>query len=174
MSTKPVADQQMIQCAGEAITIRPIRLLDQAMEAEFVRRLSPETRRFRFLGSTRELSPALLRSFCEVDGRHSMAFVATVNIDGQETEIGVARFAPNSADDVREMAITVADAWQHKGLGTALATQLFEFAKDHGIRELHSIDLAENSSMRQLAAEMGMTARHDPEDARQVIYSKTL
>ncbi len=174
MNADPLAEQQMIQCAGEAITIRPIRLMDQAMEAEFVRGLSPETRRFRFLGSTRELSPDLLRSFCEVDGRHSMAFVATVRTDGRESEIGVARFAPNSAEDVREMAVTVADAWQHKGLGTALAEQLFAFAKGHGIRELYSVDSADNSSMRHLAADLGMTVRADPEDAHQVIYSKTL
>lgn len=174
MTTHTAAEGQMTHCAGEAITIRPIRLMDQAMEAEFVRRLSPESRHFRFLGGMRELPPAMVRAFCDVDGRHSMAFVATVNVDGQETEVGVARFSPNSADDVREMAVTVADAWQHKGLGTTLAKQLIEFAKDHGVRELYSVDLAENSAMRHLAHDLGMTAHPDPEDAHQVIYSLRL
>ena len=84
------------------ITIRPIRLADAAMEAEFVRKLSPETKHYRFLGGLKELSPALLKSLCDIDYRHSMAFVATVTQDGKEIEIGVSRYAPNANEDVRE------------------------------------------------------------------------
>lgn len=157
-----------------SITIRPIRLTDTDMEAAFVRRLSPATKHFRFLGGVKELSPKMLKSFCNVDGRHSMAFVATVLENGEETEIGVSRYAPNANEDVREMAVTVADDWQYKGIGTLLTEKLVEFAKGHGVKCLYSIDLADNRSMRQLADEIGMSARRDPEDARQVIYSLTL
>ena len=157
-----------------AITIRPIRLTDADMEAEFVRRLSPKTRHFRFLAGLKELPPEMLKSFCDVDYHHSMAFVATVSKDGVETEIGVSRYAPNANEDVREMAVTVADDWQHQGIGTSLTEKLIAFAKDHGVKTLYSLDLAENMAMRQLAKEIGMSARRDPEDARQVIYSLTL
>jgi hypothetical protein len=36
------------------------------------------TKHYRFLGGVKELSPAELKRLCDVDGRHSMAFVATV------------------------------------------------------------------------------------------------
>jgi GNAT superfamily N-acetyltransferase len=165
---------QSPQISGESITIRPMRAADIDMEAEFVRRLSPQSRHYRFLGGVKELSPRELKQLCNVDGHRSMAFVATVAENGRETEIGVSRYAPNARGDVREMAVTVADAWQNKGIGTRLMRQLIEHAREHGVRRLYSMDLADNDPMRHLASDLGMTATPDPDDPHQVIYSLTL
>lgn len=151
-----------------------IRFTDKDMEAELVRRLSHTTRHFRFLGCMKELSPQMLKDFCEVDGHHSMAFVATISENGKETEIDVSRYAPNADEDVREMAVTVADDCQKLGIGKLLTEKLIEFAKGHGVKRSYSVDLADNTAMRTLAEELGMDVRRDPEDAHQVIYSLTL
>ena len=74
------------------------------------------------------MSPQEVKTFVDVDGRHSMAFVATVKENGQEKGIGVSCYAPNSKEDVREISVTVADKWQHKGIGTLLTKQLIAFA----------------------------------------------
>lgn len=170
MNTVPRAPE----IAGQAVTIRPMCHADMQMEAEFVRRLSPKSRHYRFLGGVRELSPAELKAFCDVDGHRSMAFVATVVEDGREREIGVVRYAPNADGDVREIAVTVADDWQNKGLGTRLARQLIEHAREHGVKRLYSVDLADNAAMRALAHDLRMRAERDPDDACQVIYSLDL
>ncbi|WP_344931640.1 GNAT family N-acetyltransferase [Zhongshania borealis] len=163
-----------LHISGRSVTIRPIRISDQAIEAEFVRRLSPLSRHYRFFSGIRELSPRAAKSFCDVDGNHSMAFIATLQEEGQETQIGVSRFAPNNKEDVREMALTIADSWQKQGLGKLLCEKLFEFAKDHGVKKLYSVELADNQAMHDLARELGMTATTDKDDAKQVIYSLTL
>lgn len=160
--------------AGEVVTIRPIRIADAEMEAEFIRRLSPQTKHYRFLGGVRELSPTEVAHLCEVDGRHSMAFVATIRRGGRETEIGVSRYAPNSRSDVREIAVTVADEWQHRGLGTMLMKQLIQSAQCNGVKQLYSIDLSDNAAMRALAEDLGMSANRDPTDPNQMIYSLQL
>lgn len=157
--------------AGELVTIRPIRMTDAAMEAEFVRKLSPQTKHYRFFGGVRELSPAQVKFFCEADGRHSMAFVATIRKNGRETEIGVGRYAPNSKADIREMAVTIADEWQHQGLGKLLVEQLIASARDYGVKQLYSVELTDNVAMRDLAHDLGMSMVCDPDDVRQVIYS---
>ena len=72
------------------------------------------------------------------------------------------------------MAVTVADEWQTKGVGTLLAAQLINFAKDHGVKQLYSADLADNSAMRALADDLGMSSVRNPDDAHQVIYSLDL
>jgi len=168
-----LSPHQMI--AGESVTIRPIHPADSAMENEFVRNLSIETKHYRFLGGVKELLPAELKRLCDVDGRHSMAFIATVQREGHETEIGVSRYAELSSDDgVGEMAVTIADAWQHKGLGQLLMQRLIAYAKTHGVKKLYSVELADNIAMRQLAVELGMSVRVDPDDTNQVIYSLTL
>jgi len=159
---------------SSSITIRPIRFTDMEMEADFMRRLSPTTKHFRFLGGVQELSPQLLRSFCDVDGHYSMAFVATIFEDGEEVEIGVSRYAPNANEDFREMAVTVADKWQNHGIGTLLTEKLVEFSRAHGVKNLYSVDLADNTSMRELARDIGMSSQRDPEYAHQVIYSLPL
>ena len=169
-----IAADHQIEISGKQLTIRPIRITDAVMEAEFVRRLSPESKHYRFLGGVRELKPEVLKEFCNVDGHHTMAFVATVHEGDEEIEVGVSRFAPNASEQVREMAVTVADAWQHKGLGLILVQQLIDFAKEHGVKSLYSVDLNDNIHMKQLADDLGMSSRRDPEDAHQVIYSLAL
>ena len=166
-----VPPNHQVTVAGELVTIRPIRASDAAMEGNFVRKLSARTKHYRFFGGVKELSPAQVKLFCEVDGCHSMAFVATVQKEGSETEIGVGRYVPGSKADVRELAVTIADEWQHKGLGKLLVQQLVASARDNGIRHLYSLELDDNSAMRELADELGMGAARDPDDAHQVIYS---
>ena len=160
--------------AGETVTIRPIRMSDVDMERDFIRRLSPESKHFRFLGGVSELAPDELKRLCNVDGNHTMAFIATVRRSDQELEIGVSRYAQNAEADVREIAVAVSDEWQHKGLGATLMRPLIEAAKSHGVRQLYSIDLASNTAMAALARELGMHAVRDPSDSNQIIYSLAL
>lgn len=160
--------------AGEAVTIRPIRIDDLEIEQDFIRRLSSEAKHFRFLGGVSELRPRELRRLCEVDGKNSMAFVATVLRNGREVEIGVARYSPAAGSNTREIAVTVSDEWQHRGLGTTLVRHLIETAKLNGVTHLYSMDLTDNGAMAALAKDLGMSSMRDPSDPHQVIYSLTL
>lgn len=160
--------------AGHRVTIRPMQSSDSPMEAEFVRNLSNETKHFRFLGGVKELAPADLQRLCEIDGQQSMAFVATVRDGGCEREVGVSRYAEGSVPGIREMAVTVADAWQNKGLGRLLAHQLIGYARAHGVTQLYSVDFAENTAMQHLAHDLGMTVRRSLNDPSQVVYSLCL
>jgi N-acetylglutamate synthase-like GNAT family acetyltransferase len=167
-------ENSTVAIAGEKVTIRPIRLTDVAMESEFIHRLSPETRHFRFLATVRELPAQELMQLCDVDMKHSMAFVATVLQDGREVEIGVSRYAPNSHWDVREVAVTVADEWQQKGLGASLMNQLIKTARMQGIKHLYSVNFSNDTAMSALATELGMSSIRDPSDPHQTIHSLTL
>ena len=164
----------LVSIDGRSVTIRPIRAADVVMETEFVRRLSPETRRYRFFGALNDLSAAEAKRLCDVDGDQSMAFVASVQEKEGEVEIGVCRYAPASKADVREMAITVADEWQHTELAKILLERLMTSAKQHGIRELYTVELGDNRVMNDFARGFGMSAKRDPDDATQVIYSMSI
>ncbi len=169
-----MSEKLTVAIAGETVTIRPIRLTDIAMESEFIHRLSAEAKHFRFLAGVRELPAQELAHLCDVDLKHSMAFVATVRQDGREVEIGVSRYAPNSHFDVREVAVTVADEWQDKGLSASLMHQLIQTAKTQGIKQLFSVNLSNDTAMSALAKELGMSSIRDPNDPRQTIHSLTL
>lgn len=167
-------DSHQLELDGQTVTIRSISRADAELERDFVRRLSPESKRCRFLGAPRDLSPEELRRFCEIDGHRSMAFVATIDEGGETRMIGVSRYAPNSEGSDREIAITVADDWQKRGLGSCLAKKLIRHARQHGVEKLYSIDLADNTHMSSLARDLGMEAAPDPQVAYLVVYSLKL
>ena len=52
---------------GSHVLVRPIRPEDRERESDFIARLSPAARHFRFLGEIREASPALLDQLVNVD-----------------------------------------------------------------------------------------------------------
>jgi GNAT superfamily N-acetyltransferase len=159
---------------GSRVLLRPIRREDREREARFIQRLSSEARHFRFLGDIREASPALLDQLVNVDYHDSTAFVALVHDNGTLREVGVSRYSASGNNKNCECAVTVADDWQHRGLGVALMEHLIELARRNGFRGMFSMDSAANVSMRELAKHLGFHSRRDPDDATQVIYSLDL
>lgn len=155
---------------GSHVLIRPIRPDDRQREVEFIRNLSPQTRHFRFLGAVKELSPAQLDSLMEVDYAKRMAFVALVHQDGKLIEVGVSRYAASDDSGQCECAVTVADAWQHRGLGTALMRHLIATARQNGFTQMYSVDATANTHLQALARDLGFQRTRDPGDASQVIH----
>jgi GNAT superfamily N-acetyltransferase len=154
----------------QIVHIRPITGDDIEIEKRFVERLSPESRYFRFLGGVSGLSDKTAKAFCEIDFDKKMAFIAVIkNADGEQQEIGVARYASDQYDHC-ESAVTVADEWQNHGLGTFLMKALIEFARHKGKELIYSIDSVDNTHMRLLARDLGMTGQRDPEDAKNIRY----
>ena len=78
---------------GRHVLIRPLREEDRERERQFINRLSPATRHFRFLGEIKEASPALLDQLMDIDDQQSMAFGALVHEDGELREVGISRYA---------------------------------------------------------------------------------
>ncbi|SEO32056.1 Acetyltransferase (GNAT) domain-containing protein [Luteibacter sp. UNC138MFCol5.1] len=159
---------------GSHVLIRPLQPEDREREAAFIRRLSPEAKRCRFLGELREASKELLDNLMEVDYVHAMAFVALVHDDGELREVGVSRYAASDDGTRCECAVTVADDWRHRGLAVALMRHLISVARSKGFKTMYSIDLAENGEMEELARYLGFTRMRDPEDATLVMHSLRL
>lgn len=159
---------------GAHVLIRPIRQEDREREIEFIHNLSPETRHFRFLGAVKEVSPSLLDHLMQVDYRHKMAFVALAYQDGKLIEVGVSRYAATEEHGKCECAVTVADAWQHRGLGTALMRHLIETARQNGFKQMYSVDAAANTHLQALARDLGFRSARDPQDAALMIHSLQL
>lgn len=153
---------------GTAVTIRPIRAEDAAMEQDFVRHLSEGSRYYRFMALKPELSPQKLRYFTNVDYDRHMALVATVQQDGGEREIGVARYVLNPDGAGCEFAIAVADAWQGSGVAGLLMAALMEAARRRGVKTMEGLVLATNTRMLKFARQLGFALHHVPEDAETV------
>ena len=159
---------------GTEVLIRPIHARDVEIERRFIEALSPTSRRFRFLDTMRSPSEALLKQMTSINAATDAAYVAVIDVDGQEREIGVARFSvlPDLHDC--EFAVAVSDEWQKKGLATLLMRHLIETARSRGIGKMHSSDAADNTAMREFAEHLHFKHERDPDDATHVLYSVDL
>ena len=149
---------------GTLVTIRPIKPEDVRMEQEFVKALSPESRYMRFMNTIREVSPAQLVRFTQIDYDREMAFLATIEQEGVEKEIGVVRYATSPDGESCEFAIVVADDWQGKGLARRLMGTLIDTAGSSGLRYMRGDFLAENTRMLAFVASLGFVLSAHPED----------
>lgn len=157
---------------GTVIAIRTMRPDDALIEQDFVRSLSPRSSAMRFFSPVRELSAAALKKFTNTDFPNEMALLATVDENGTEREIGVARYAPGSGSAQVEFAVVVADDWQGKGIGTELLRRLFSIASEVGINSIEGLILRENKAMLGLARKFGFSIRRDKDDAGIVLAHK--
>jgi GNAT superfamily N-acetyltransferase len=159
---------------GTRVLIRPLQPDDREREQDFIRGLSGESRRYRFLCDIAEASPAMLRQLMDVDYVQRMAFVALAHEDGKLKEVGVSRYSATADASRCECAVTVTDHWRHRGLGVLLMRHLIKVARSNGFRQMFSIDAAENEPMRELARYLGFRRSLDPDDASQVIHTLDL
>ncbi len=156
---------------GTSVLLRPIRPEDIELERDFIEALSPASRRFRFLDTMRSPSDSLLRQMTIINPSTDVAYVALIGAEHKQQEIGVARFSARNGEQDCEFAVTVADQWQTKGLGTLLMQRLIEAAKARGIASLHSSDTSDNVRMRAFANHLQLRHERDAEDAALVRYS---
>ncbi len=149
---------------GTNIKIRPIRPEDASIEANFVRDLSPESKYFRFMQGLNELTLDMLVRFTQLDYNRELALIAVLEKPGEETELAVARYATNPDGESCEFALVVADAWQHKGIGSSLMTALIEAARQCGFKTMTGEILSGNNSMLELAGNLGFSIRASTEE----------
>jgi RimJ/RimL family protein N-acetyltransferase len=133
------------------VHVRPIDSRDRDAFSAWFGRLSDESRRRRFLGPKPRLSSRELTYLTEVDQVNHTALVA-VDADGRL--IGEARYAVEH-DRIADMAVTVADEWQGRGIGSRLAARLIEAARANGMTRLTAITLWDNAAATALLHRLG-------------------
>jgi len=148
---------------GQAISIRPMRPEDLEIETEFVESWSPETRYNRLFSAGSYTSPERLKQITRIDYARDMALIATVMLEDREVQIGVARYVRRKDDKTCEFALSVADAWQHRGIGRALMLNLMDAAAAAGIETMLGDILSSNAPMLHFMRSLGFDVETSPE-----------
>ncbi len=117
---------------------------DKALLVRGMGELSAQSRHQRFFVPKARLTDDELRHFTEIDGRDHVAIVAVPELD-PGSFAGVARFIRDPRHpDAAEVAITVCDALQGQGLGSALGLALADVAKSLGVQRFTASLLGTN------------------------------
>ena len=136
---------------GRAVRIRPILPNDSEKITRFHSSLSERTRYLRYFGSHDVLSERELQRMTHVDYRDRMAFVAEL---GAEI-IGMAIYERLPDSTYAEVAFTISDQHQGRGLGSIFLEHLAGAAAERGIDHFEAEVLAENRSMIQVFRRAG-------------------
>jgi GNAT superfamily N-acetyltransferase len=116
---------------GSVARLRPMTPEDRALLVEGLGRMSERSRFARFGSGISRLSDAELRYLTEVDQVTHVAWGALID----DVPAGVGRYILGE-DGVAEIAVTVVDEFQRRGLGRALFDALVASARASGIEEL--------------------------------------
>lgn len=137
---------------GTIFEVRPVTPDDKNLLASGFERMSERSRYLRFLGPMPTLSRRQLAYLSELDHHDH---VAVGLLDGSEpVAIGRwVRFEDEPAD--ADVAITVVDEYQRRGVGRVVIQVLALVARHRGVRWLHFDVLAENDAMLKLLDRLG-------------------
>ena len=131
------------------LQVRTYEPRDSEAVIEAFRHLSPESLYRRFFTLMPDPSRLVEPLLARVDHRDHEVLVV---FDGDEV-VAMAQWDRQPAHpDEAEVAVTVTDAWQHRGVGRALVRMLAGDARRHGVVSLSANMLSENRPALDLAA----------------------
>lgn len=124
---------------GEELLVRPLVAGDRYELAAGFAELSLRSRQLRFFQPPDELDAKDLDHLTNIDYEDHFALAAFLLGGPVPVGVGVARYLRDRDDpEVAEVAVTVLDVHQRRGIGTILTRQLGEVAAAHGVRRFVS------------------------------------
>jgi GNAT superfamily N-acetyltransferase len=150
---------------GSHVRVRQGHRSDRDLLLRGFERLSPESRYRRFLAPMPELTEGMVRYLTEIDHHDHEALIALDEETGEG--IGVARYVRDQdRPEVAEVAVTVIDDWQGRGLGTLLLEVISARGREEGVTTFTALMLATNEEMMDLLKRLDPVRIVDRETGR--------
>jgi acetyl coenzyme A synthetase (ADP forming)-like protein len=154
---------RIIMRDGSTATLRISRPEDKIEMAAFFHRITPESRWERFF-SISEPDDKLIHSLCDSsDPRSRLTLVTTRLQSGKDRIIAVATYWSMDKEKA-EVAFTVDDPFQGKGLGTLLLERLAVLAANNGFQRFWAITHAHNTRMIEIFQNSGFQLKQKLEE----------
>ncbi|MCA0436424.1 MAG: GNAT family N-acetyltransferase [Austwickia sp.] len=146
---------------GTPAWVGPLQHKDRADLAREYDTLSDASKWHRFLGGVPHLNAAMLDALVDdVDGLDHVALIVFVDDHGEPTPAGIGRIVRHEqVPDAADIAITVKDAWQGRGIASALVPRLVA-ARPAGVTHLLTEISTDNAASLALARHAGTLRIH--------------
>jgi len=140
---------------GERIEIRALNPQDRDDLMAAVDRTSSDSLYRRFFAVRRHFTETEESFYLNVDFVSQVALIAVADANGQPIIIGGGRYVVGEPGQA-EVAFTVVDKYQGRGVGAALLRHLAVIARQAGLRELVAYVLPDNRAMLKVFEKSGL------------------
>jgi RimJ/RimL family protein N-acetyltransferase len=140
---------------GERIEIRALNPQDRDDLMAAVDRTSSDSLYRRFFAVRRHFTETEESFYLNVDFVSQVALIAVADENGQPIIIGGGRYVVGEPGQA-EVAFTVVDKYQGRGVGAALLRHLAVIARQAGLRELVAYVLPDNRAMLKVFEKSGL------------------
>ncbi len=141
--------------SGLPILMRPVRINDEPLIKDLFYSLSDQSLERRFMSMRKDVPHKMRQEFVIIDYSEEMIILATIEQNHKEIAIGMGQFIKDENTHTAEVAFTVREDFQHRGVGTVLLTYLTQLAKNDGLLGFTAEVLLENKPMLSVFEKMG-------------------
>ncbi len=132
---------------GTLLNVRPMHPTDEPRIRDLFYALSQQTIYYRFMAYMKTIPHKQIQNFVYIDHRTEVALAVTVPAPHGEDIVAIGRYILDPKTNQAEVAFTVRDSWQNKGIGTMLLRHLIKIARKNGIRSFTAEVLNSNKPM---------------------------
>jgi len=147
------------------LNIRPITPQDAPYLERLFSSLSSRSIYFRYFTFIKQLTPAMLMRFTQIDYDMEIALVAMRESADDKDMLGVAQIIRLLDENKAEFSILVGDPWQGKGLGACLLQRCISIARQRCIPKIFGMVMAENTKMLELGRKLKFKRERLPESS---------
>ena len=146
---------------GMLLNVRPIHPTDEPRIRDLFYALSQQTIYYRFMAHMKTIPHKQIQNFVYIDHRTEVALGVTVPESYGEDIIAIGRYILDPKTNQAEVAFTVKDSWQNRGIGTMLLKHLVKIARRNGIRSFTAEVLNNNKPMIAVFRNSGYEIRSE-------------
>ena len=166
----PVEMQHIEQFDDLELFIRPVKASDERLFQEYMYKLSERSVYLRFFQIRRDFPHQLAQELVAVDYEENLGMVCTLGTSDTAPIVAAGHWMLDFDENMAEVAFSVADEYQRKGIGTHLLHFLTRFAREKGIRGFTAMVLAGNTGMMRVFQKSGCVV-HTEYDSGEVSLS---
>jgi acyl-CoA hydrolase/GNAT superfamily N-acetyltransferase len=141
---------------GTQIIYRPIHPTDEPRMRDLFYKMSEQSKFYRFMGHLKRVPRSQIEDFVYIDHRSEVCVVGVLPSASGDEIIAVGNYYLDAKANKAEVAFTVADNWQRRGIGTFMLKHLTRIARRNGISGFTAEVLAENKGMQTVFNRSGL------------------